>query len=186
MTKIILAITGATGAVYGLKLLDELKNAGVETHLIVSDAARKVIGPETGRQAEEIEKKAHYRYLDSDIGAPPASGSFLHQGMVIAPCSMKTLSAVANGYADNLISRAADVTIKENRKLILLVRETPLSAVHLENMLKLARLGVVIMPPVPSFYNRPQTIEDIVNQTAGRVLDLLGIENFLVKRWPSS
>ncbi|MFZ5631587.1 MAG: UbiX family flavin prenyltransferase [Bacillota bacterium] len=186
MTRIILAITGATGAVYGIKLLDELNKAGVETHLMVSDAARKTIGLETEYPVEELEKKAHYRYLDGEIDAPPASGSFLHQGMVIAPCSMKTLSAVANGYAENLISRAADVTIKEKRKLILLVRETPLSAIHLENMLKLARLGVVIMPPVPSFYNHPQTVGDIVNQTAGRVLDLLGIKNSLVERWRPS
>lgn len=184
MARIILAITGATGSIYGVRLLEELNRAGVETHLIVSDAAQTTIALETVFSLREIEERACYRYANGNIAAPTASGSFLHQGMVVAPCSMKTLSAIANGYSDNLISRSADVTIKEGRKLILLVRETPLSAIHLENMLKLARIGVVIMPPAPAFYNRPRTIRDIVDQTVGRVLDQLGIENSLVKRWP--
>ncbi len=183
MTRIVLAISGATGAIYGIKLLEELNAAGVETQLIVSDSAQKTIEMETDYSQDDIGKMASQQFPNSDIAAPPASGSFLHHGMVIAPCSMKTLSAIANGYADNLINRAADVTIKEKRKLVLLVRETPLSPIHLENMLKLARLGVVIMPPVPSFYNLPNTIEDMIKQLTGRIFDQLGIENSLVKRW---
>jgi 4-hydroxy-3-polyprenylbenzoate decarboxylase len=179
----VLAISGATGAIYGIKLLEELNNAKVETQLIISDSAKKTIELETHYSLDEIGKMASYQFPYGDIAAPPSSGSFLHQGMVIAPCSMKTLSAIANGYADNLINRAADVTIKERRKLILLVRETPLSPIHLENMLKLARLGVIIMPPVLSFYHHPKTIEDIMKQIIGRIFDQLGIENSLVKRW---
>ena len=184
MTKIIIGISGASGAIYGINILSGLCKAGVETHLIISSAAEITIKMETTSSVEMLAKMAHFHYLIKDIAAPPASGSFLHQGMVVAPCSMKTLSAIANGYTDNLITRAADVTIKEKRKLVLLVRETPLSSIHLENMLKLANIGVTIMPPVPSFYQKPQTIEDLVNQTAGRVLDFLGIENSLAKSWP--
>lgn len=183
-TKIILAITGASGAIYGIYLLGELKKARVEIHLITSAPAKQIIEMETTHTLKELAEQADYYYRASDLAALPASGSFLNQGMVIAPCSMKTLSAIAQGYADNLIARAADVTIKEKRKLILLPRETPLSAIHLENMLKLARLGIIIMPPVPAFYSRPQVITDLVEQTTGRILDLLGIENSLVKRWP--
>lgn len=183
MTRIVLAISGATGAIYGINLLKELNQAGIETGLIISNAAQKTIELETDYSLGAIEKMASQYFGYGDIAAPPASGSFLHQGMVIAPCSMKTLSAIAGGYADNLINRAADVTIKERRKLLLLVRETPLSPIHLENMLKLARLGVIIMPPVPSFYHHPETIEDMMKQMTGRVFDQLGIENSLVKRW---
>lgn len=183
MKKIILGITGASGSIYGINLLGELKKAGVETHLIVSAAARQTIGLETACSLEELHGQSHYHYLSEDIAAPPASGSFLHHGMAIAPCSMKTLSAIAHGYAGNLITRAADVTIKERRKLLLLVRETPLSPIHLENMLKLARLGVVIMPPVPAFYHRPREIRDLVDHTVARVLDILGIANDLTARW---
>jgi len=179
----VVAISGATGATYGIKLLEELKHAEIETQLIISDSAKRTIELETRYSLEDIEKMASHKFPYRDIAAPPASGSFLHHGMVIAPCSMKTLSAIANGYADNLITRAADVTIKERRKLILLVRETPLSPIHLENMLKLARLGVTIMPPVPSFYNHPKTIDDIMKQVIGRIFDQLGIETSLVKRW---
>jgi len=186
LATIVLAITGATGAIYGIKLLEELNKAGIETILIASEPAQKTIELETDYSLDDVRKMAGRYFLNNDIAAPPASGSFLHQGMVVAPCSMKTLSAIAGGYADNLISRAADVTIKERRKLILLVRETPLSPIHLENMLKLARLGVIIMPPVPSFYHHPKTIEDIISQVTGRVLDLLGLENSLVKRWPAN
>ncbi len=156
----------------------------MQTHLMVSTPAKQIIEMETGRTLQDLFAWADRFYQAEDMTAPPASGSFLHQGMVIAPCSMKTLSAVAHGYADNLITRAADVTIKEKRRLILLPRETPLSPLHLENMLRLARLGAVIMPPVPAFYHRPQSIADLVAQTTGRILDLLGIENSLVKRWP--
>lgn len=183
LTRIILAISGATGAIYGINLLKELNHAGIETGLIISNSAQKTIELETDYSLNDIKKMASRHFGYGDIAAAPASGSFLHQGMIIAPCSMKTLSAIAGGYADNLINRAADVTIKERRKLLLLVRETPLSPIHLENMLKLARLGVIIMPPVPSFYHHPKTIEDLMKQLTGRVFDQLGIENTLVKRW---
>ncbi|MCG9966535.1 UbiX family flavin prenyltransferase [Pelotomaculum terephthalicicum JT] len=184
MTRIVVAISGATGAIYGIKLLQEFNKAAIETQLIISNSAQKTIELETDYLLDDIGKMASHQFSNSDIAAPPASGSFLHQGMVIAPCSMKTLSAIANGYADNLINRAADVVIKERRKLVLLVRETPLSPIHLENMLKLSRLGVIIMPPVPSFYHRPRTIEDIIKQMIGRIFDQLGIENSLLNRWP--
>lgn len=184
MKKIIIAITGASGVIYGIRILEELNKAGAETHLIVSNAAKETIKVETTCSLKELEIKSHHYYSNENIAASPASGSFLHDGMVIAPCSMKTLSAIAHGYADNLINRAADVTIKEKRRLILITRETPLSVIHLENMLKLARIGVFIMPPVTSFYHRPQTIEDIVSQLTGRTLDELGIKSSLVKRWP--
>ncbi|NLI11345.1 UbiX family flavin prenyltransferase [Pelotomaculum propionicicum] len=184
MKKIIIAISGASGAIYGIRLLEELIKKGAETHLIISGAAKETIMMETNYSLEELEKNAHHYYNNKNIAAAPASGSFLHDGMVIAPCSMKTLSAIAHGYADNLINRAADVTIKEKRRLILVTRETPLSVIHLENMLKLARLGVFIMPPVTSFYHRPQTVEDIIDQLTGRLLDELGIENSLARRWP--
>ncbi|MGB9802834.1 UbiX family flavin prenyltransferase [Desulfofundulus sp.] len=181
--RIIVGITGASGAVYGITLLEQLKISGIETHLILSPWAAKTITLETRWTPEQVMARASYSYASSDLAAPVASGSFVHHGMVIAPCSMKTLASIAWGYSDNLITRAADVTIKEKRPLILMTRETPLNAIHLENMLKLARLGVVIMPPVPSFYQHPETIEDLVLQTTGRVLDLLGIENNLVTRW---
>jgi len=184
MKRIIVAITGASGVIYGIRLLEQLNRAGVETHLVVSAAAGKTMELETAVSLEELAGKAGFFYRPGDLAAPPASGSFLHHGMVVAPCSMKTLAAIAHGYAESLITRAADVTIKERRKLILLVRETPFSPLHLENMLTLARLGVVIMPPVPAFYHHPQTIEDLVTQTIGRVLDHLEVEHDLLKRWP--
>ncbi|WP_347490605.1 UbiX family flavin prenyltransferase [Desulfoscipio sp. XC116] len=180
---IVAAITGATGAVYGITLLRELARANVETHLVLSDWARHTIELETDYRASAIDALASHVYSANNLAAPIASGSFRHDGMVIAPCSMKTLSAIANGYADNLVSRAADVTLKEKRRLILLPRETPLHEIHLENMLKLARAGAVIMPPVPAFYHHPTTITDIVHHTIGRVLDLFAIENDLASRW---
>lgn len=181
--RVLLAITGATGAVYGITVLETLKRVGVETHLILSPWATRTIELETDFTVRDLAALATVTYPADNLAAGPSSGSFSHRGMVIAPCSMKTLAAIAAGYTDNLISRAADVTIKERRPLVLLTRETPLNPIHLENMLKLARIGVTIMPPVPAFYHRPATIKDIVDQTAGRVLDLLGIENNLVKRW---
>lgn len=181
--RIVLAISGASGAVYGLTLLQALRGLNVETHLILSAWAQKTLEMETTCPLEQVVELADFYYPDRELGAPVASGSFIHQGMIVAPCSMKTLSAIANGYAGNLVTRAADVTIKERRPLVLMPRESPFNAIHLENMLRLARLGVIIAPPVPSFYQRPQNIQDLVNQTAGRVLDLLGIENNLVRRW---
>jgi 4-hydroxy-3-polyprenylbenzoate decarboxylase len=181
--RIVIGITGATGAIYGIRLLEALKNTDIETHLVLSKWARKTIELETEYTVDGVVNLADYFHHEDNLGASISSGSFKHQGMIIIPCSMKTLSAIAHGFNNNLIMRSADVTIKEQRKLILIPRETPLNPIHLENMLALARLGVVIMPPVPTFYHRPQKLEDIIEQTVGRTLDLLGIENNLVERW---
>lgn len=181
--RLVVAMTGATGAVYGVRLLEVLTDTRVETHLIMSDWARKTILAETGRKPEQAIASAHRSYSPGNQAARLSSGSFITGGMVIVPCSMKTLAAIANGYSENLIHRAADVTIKEQRKLVLVVRESPLSAIHLENMLKLTRIGVTIMPPVPSFYARPKSIEEMIDHTVGRVLDQFGLERNLVRRW---
>ncbi|MEW5952389.1 MAG: UbiX family flavin prenyltransferase [Bacillota bacterium] len=181
--RIIVGITGASGAVYGLRLVEQLKLLEVETHLVLSDWARRTIKLETGLDPDEVARAADVCYEAGNLAAPPASGSFIRHGMVVAPCSMKTLAAIACGFTDNLIVRAADVTLKEGRQLILLPRETPLNPIHLENMLKLARTGTVIMPPVPAFYHQPRSIDDIVLHTVGRVLDRFGLEHSLVKRW---
>lgn len=183
--RIIVGISGASGAIYGITILKYLQSCQIETHLILSRWAHRTIELETDYTPEQVTALAHRCYRTDDMAAAVSSGSFVHQGMVIAPCSMKTLAAIACGYSDNLIARAADVTIKEGRKLVLLPRETPLSPIHLENMLKLARIGVVIMPPLPALYHHPATVEDVVNQSAGRALDLLGIENNLCRRWGS-
>ena len=184
MKKIVIAITGATGAVYGIRLLEKLyKLDEVETHLVISEWAEKTIQLETSYKAEEVKGLADHVYTPGEMGAPIASGSFLSSGMVIVPCSMKTLSAVANGFADNLVVRAADVMLKERRTLILAVRETPLNSIHLENMLKVSQAGAVIAPPVPAFYNQPKTLDDIVEHFAGHTLDLLGLESSRLNRW---
>ena len=184
--RIIVGITGASGVIYGISLLEALRRLNIETHLILSRQAERLITVETAYTPEEVRSLAAYAYAAEDLHAPVASGSFLCQGMVVAPCSMKTLAGIAGGYAENLIQRAADVTLKEGRRLILLPRESPFNAIHLENMLKLARLGVIIAPPVPAFYPRPQTINDLVRFSVGRVLDLLGIEHRLFPRWGES
>lgn len=181
--RVVVAISGASGAVYGITILKFLKTAGIETHLVMSRWAHRTIELETDYTPQQVAGLADYCYPADDLAAAVSSGSFTHQGMVIAPCSMKTLAAIACGFSDNLIARAADVTIKEGRRLVLLPRETPLSPIHLENMLKLARLGVAIMPPLPALYHRPATLDDVVRQSAGRALDLLGIENNLFRRW---
>lgn len=181
--RVLVGITGASGAIYGITILKHLQQCDVETHLIISGWAYRTIQLETDYTPQQIASMAYRCYEAGDMAAVISSGSFNHQGMVIAPCSMKTLAAIACGYSDNLVARSADVTIKEGRKLVLLPRETPFSPIHLENMLKLARIGVVIMPPVPAFYHRPETLEDLLTQTAGRVLDLLGIDNDLFPRW---
>lgn len=181
--RLVVGITGASGVIYGISLLEVLKQLGVETHLILSRQAERLIITETPYAPEEVRALATYVYAEDDLYAPVASGSFRHQGMVIAPCTMKTLAGIANGYAANLIQRAADVTIKEGRPLILVPRESPLNAIHLENMLKLARLGVIIAPPVPAFYTQPKTISDLVGFSVGRILDLLGLEHHLFMRW---
>jgi 4-hydroxy-3-polyprenylbenzoate decarboxylase len=156
---------------------------GIETHLIVSHAGEQTIEVETPYKVSEIKALAHRSYRIDDIGACLASGSFQHDGMVIAPCSMKTLSALAHSYSDNLLTRAADVTLKERRRLLLLVRETPLHLGHLRNMVAVTEMGGIVMPPVPAFYHDPHTIEDIIDHTVGKVLDLFAIEHSLFKRW---
>lgn len=182
--RIVVAISGASGAIYGIRLLEELRSTGmVETHLIISDWAKKNIEYETDIKVEDVCALADYCYDNKNLGAKISSGSFLTSGMVIAPCSMKTLSAVACGFTENLIVRAADVALKEHRRLIMVPRETPLNAIHLENMLKLSRLGVTIAPPVPSFYQQPKTIDDLLKHFTGRILDNLGINNELSGRW---
>ncbi len=183
--RLIIAITGATGSMYGIRLLEVLRTMDdVETHLILSAAGALTAFSETGIEREQILKLADVVHSSKDIGASIASGSYLTHGMVIAPCSMKTLGAIANGINDNLVSRAADVILKERRRLILLTRETPLNLVHLRNMTTITEMGGIIAPPVPSYYTRPETIDDIINQTVGRTLDLLGVaQDGLVKRW---
>jgi 4-hydroxy-3-polyprenylbenzoate decarboxylase len=173
--RLIVGITGATGAVYGVRLLQALRATGVESHLVVSRWGARTLLHETPHSLAEVKAMATRAYSDNDQGAALSSGSFLTLGMVIAPCSMKTLSAIAHGHSDDLIHRAADVVIKERRRLVLVVREAPLSEIHLENMLKLARMGVVITPPVPAFYNHPRSIDDLVDHTVGRLLDLFDI-----------
>lgn len=182
--EIIVGITGATGTIYAIKLLNALKNAGkVNSHLIMSDWAKDNLRIETDYSLKDIESLATVVYDNNNLGAKTSSGSFITDGMVIVPCSMKTLSSIANGYDDNLISRSAGVVLKEGKKLILSPRETPLSPIHLENMLKLARLGVRIVPPMPAFYNRPQSIEDVINHHVMKILDQLGINFDEAKRW---
>jgi len=181
--KLIVAMTGASGALYGIRLLEALRAYGVETHLIVSRWGRTTLEHETKYCYQEVASLAYRSYNYEDMFCPAASGSARFDGMIVVPCSMKTLSGIRYGYADNLITRSADVTIKEGRRLILVVRETPLSPIQLENMLDLSRLGVVIMPPVPSFYTKPETLEDVIDQTVTRMLDQLGIDSQGVKRW---
>ncbi len=181
--RLIVGITGATGAIYGIRLLQELRLQGVETHLVVSRWGQATIEAETDYTLSEVIALASCYYPDDRLGAAIASGSFPGDGMVVAPCSMKTLAGVAGGYADNLINRAADVTIKEQRKLVLLARETPLNPIHLENMLKLSRLGVVIAPPVPAFYTRPETLQAVISQTVWRVMERFGLHSEMMKRW---
>ncbi|RKX74362.1 MAG: aromatic acid decarboxylase [Spirochaetes bacterium] len=173
--RIIVGISGASGAIYAIKVLEELKKQKVETHLVVSDWGEITIKTETSYFLEDVKSLADYYYNCKDLGAPISSGSFPSDGMVIVPCSMKSLAGIAHGYADNLLLRAADVTIKEQRKLVLVVRETPLNPIHLENMLILSRIGVIIMPPVPSFYVRAQSIDDVVEQTVGKILQQFSI-----------
>jgi len=174
--RIIVAITGATGALYGIRMLTALAELGVETHLILSRWAEVTIAKETGHTVREVAAMASVSHPRDNQAASIASGSFRHDGMIVAPCSMKTLSAIRFGHAGDLISRAADVTLKERRRLVLMTRETPLNDIHLENMLALSRMGVIIAPPAPAFYNNPQTIADLIDHGVGRVLDLFGLE----------
>ncbi|MCX7914493.1 MAG: UbiX family flavin prenyltransferase [Thermodesulfovibrionales bacterium] len=191
MKRFILAITGASGAIIGIRLLEELLKTS-EVHLIISDTASKITLSETGIDlstiAEETLRKKFntdslFHYDNDQLWAPIASGSFKIDGMFIVPCSMKTLSAISNGYAVSLVERAADVTIKEKRPLVISPREMPLSSIHLENMLKLARLGVCIAPPIPAFYPKPATVQEVIDFLVGKILDCMKIENDLFKRW---
>ena len=178
-------MTGSSGAIYGIRLLEALRAARqVEVHLILSRGGRLTAALETGRKARDIEKLAHHVHSDQDLAASIASGSFRTAGMIVAPCSMKTLSGIANSYADNLVVRAADVVLKERRRLVLMPRETPLHLGHLRLLARAAELGAIIAPPIPAFYGKPKTIDDLVNHSVGRVLDLFDIDSGLVKRWP--
>ncbi|MDQ0189052.1 UbiX family flavin prenyltransferase [Alicyclobacillus cycloheptanicus] len=181
--KIVVGMTGATGAIWGIRTLEVLRELGIESHLILSKWAEATIALETAWSVSDVKGLASKVYAATDQAAAVSSGSFPVDGMIIAPCSMKTLASIRYGLADNLISRAADVTIKESRTLVIVPRETPLSAIHLENMLRLAELGVRIVPPMPAFYNHPQTIADIVDHTVARALDQLHIESNLTRRW---
>jgi len=185
LLRLIVGITGSTGVIYGIRLLEVLKKLNVETHLIMTEWAIKCIGMETDHDADYVKSLANSFSDEGNMAASVSSGTHKVDGMIIAPCSMKTLSSVANGYDETLVARAAAVTIKEGRKLILMVRETPLSAINIENMLKLARLGIVILPPVTEFYTKPKTIDDIVNHGIGKCLDQFDIEHDLYPRWGS-
>lgn len=181
---LIIGITGASGVIYGIRLLEVLSaKKDIETHLLISSAAEVNIRTETNYKLEDIKALASYNYDIGDTGARLSSGSFKTDGMIVAPCSIKTMSALAHSYNQNLLIRAGDVTLKERRKLVLLVRETPLHIGHLENMERLCRMGAIIMPPVPAFYHRPKTIEDIILHTIGKVLDIFDIEHNLFQRW---
>ena len=180
---LVLAVTGATGVIYGVELLRILRDLGQETHLILSEAAGLNLSLETSYSISEVKALASVVYNNKDVGAAVASGSFRTRGMIVVPCTIKTLSAIANSFTYNLIIRAADVTLKERRRLILMVRETPLHKGHLELMTRVADYGGIILPPMPAFYHKPQTVMDIVHQSLGKALDLVGIEHHLFERW---
>lgn len=183
MKSLVVGMTGASGAVFGVRLLEAARDAAIETHLVVSKWGRRTLEHETGKSLDDLRALADRHYGPADMGALMSSGSFPVDGMAVAPCSARSLAAIAAGLSENLIHRAADVMIKERRPLVLVVRETPLSAIHLENMLKLARLGVTIMPPVPAFYNRPRSIEAMVDHTVARVFDQFGLRLDMAERW---
>ncbi|MEY4563092.1 MAG: hypothetical protein RLZZ618_2369 [Pseudomonadota bacterium] len=181
--RVVVGVTGATGAIYALRLLERLKAAGHETHLVASPAGLLNVHHELGLDRKAFEALAHTAYHPGDVGAAIASGSFAADAMVIAPCSMKTLASVAHGLSDNLLSRAADVTLKERRRLVLMVRETPFNLAHLRNMTAVTEMGGIVFPPLPAFYHRPATIDDMVNDTVERVLALLGVAEASPKVW---
>lgn len=181
--KLVVGMTGATGAAIGVRVLAALKDLGVETHLVISKWARATIQLETPYSVQDVAALAFKTYSERDQAAAISSGSFRIDGMVIVPCSMKTLAAIRCGYGDGLIARAADVTLKEQRKLVLVPRESPLSAIHLENMLALTRAGALMLPPMPAFYNNPASVDDIIDHTVARILDQFGLDHALAKRW---
>jgi 4-hydroxy-3-polyprenylbenzoate decarboxylase len=181
--RLIVGITGATGTIFGIRLLQVLKDSGVETHLVISKWGARTLLHETPYSVDDVKGLATCSYSGADQGAAISSGSFITEGMIIAPCSVRTLAAIAHGQGDNLIHRAADVVLKERRRLALMVREAPLNDIHLENMLKLSRMGVVMIPPVPAFYNNPQTLDDMINHIVMRALDQFGIHVDGAARW---
>jgi len=184
--RLVVAITGASGVIYGIRMLEALQKSKIETHLILTVWGARNIEIETDKSADHVRSLASKVYEDGNLAAAISSGSFRTDGMAIVPCSMKTLASIANGFDDSLVSRAAGVCIKEQRKLVLVPRETPLSRIHLENMAKLAGVGAVILPAMPGFYHRPKTVDDLVDHVVGKVLDQFGIDNNLFKRWAGS
>lgn len=181
--RLVVGISGSSGAVYGVRTLEVLESLGIERHLVMSEWGLKCVKMETGYSEEHVRSLATVSYDEKNMAASISSGTFIVDGMIVAPCSMKTLSSIANGYDETLISRAAGVTIKESRRLVLMVRESPFSAIHLENMLKLARLGVVILPPVTEFYTRPESVSQMIDHGVGKCLDQFGIRHDLYRRW---
>jgi 4-hydroxy-3-polyprenylbenzoate decarboxylase len=181
--RLIVGITGATGTIFGVRLLEALRGANVETHLVMSKWAARTLAHETAYSLEQVQALADHTYAPGNQGAAISSGSYLSRGMIVAPCSMRSLAAIATGQGDNLLHRAADVILKERRKLVLMVRESPLNDIHIENMLKLSRMGVVILPPVPAFYNHPNTLDDMINHIVMRALDQFEIHVDAARRW---
>jgi 4-hydroxy-3-polyprenylbenzoate decarboxylase len=183
MQRLVVGISGASGTIYGIRLLEVLKTTSIETHLVMTEAAKQVAELETGYLPEQVEALADAVYANDEIDAPISSGSYSTLGMIVAPCSIKSLSAIAHSYNDTLLARAADVVLKERRKLILVVRETPLHLGHLRLMAEVTEYGAVVLPPMPSFYHRPETVADIVDHTVGKMLDQFGLEHHLFRRW---
>lgn len=181
--RLVVGISGSSGVIYGVRFLEVLQELKVESHLVMSPAAKETLVLETDRKVKQVEALATKVYPFGDVAAALSSGSFRTDGMVIIPCSMKTLAGIASGYSGNLLLRAADVTLKERRRLVLVPRETPLSTIHIENMLRAANAGAIVVPAMPAFYDRPKTIDDIVDHLVGKVLDVLGIEHNLFRRW---
>ncbi|GAB4177761.1 MAG: UbiX family flavin prenyltransferase [Rhodocyclaceae bacterium] len=181
--RLVVGISGASGAIYGIRVLEVLRGCGVETHLVISEAAKRTIACETDYSLDRIESLASFCHDNRNLGASIASGSFRHDGMIVAPCSMKTLSAIALSFASNLLQRAADVTLKERRTLVLMPRETPLHLGHLRLMTQVTEIGAVLVPPMPAFYHRPKTIEEVIDQSVNRALDAFGLDIDLFPRW---
>ncbi|MBM3904066.1 MAG: UbiX family flavin prenyltransferase [Thaumarchaeota archaeon] len=181
--KLVIGMTGSTGVIYGVRILEVLKQCNITTHLVITEWAKKCLAMETDYKLDQLKSLATEYSDDSNLASGISSGTYRHDGMIVIPCSMKTLSSIANGYDETLVARAAGVTLKESRKLVLVTRETPLTAINLENMLKLSRLGVIILPPVPGFYTKPKSIEQIIDHTVGKCLDQFNIDHDLYKRW---
>lgn len=186
MARLIVGISGATGAIYGIRIIEVLSKLNVETHLIITEAGKRTIELESGYQIKKVEELATEVHSNNDVAASISSGSFKTDGMIIAPCSIKSLSAIANSYNANLLTRAADVILKERRKLLLMVRETPLNLGHLRLMVKVTEMGGILLPPMPAFYNIPKTLDDIINQSVGKALDQFGLDHNLFNRWQGS